>query len=102
MLRSGVSFNGSSGARLFNPVSYCIHENINVYISKCPELDAIPCYACLADLFSIFLGQVLFVFDTHNVNGYTCCVCTYADLIEVSVFRIGILYCLRPITYIRI
>ena len=33
--------------------------------------------------FSIFLCQVLFVFDTHNANGYACCICTYVDLIAV-------------------
>jgi hypothetical protein len=91
-----------SGICLLNSISHRGFKNISIDIFQLPELNTIPRYAGLAELFSKCLGEVLPVFYSHYVDGDACGVCAYANLIELSGFSIGILYRPRSVTYVGV
>lgn len=87
---------------LFNAVSYCGMELVNIYVCQFFELNAIASYTGLAYCLSVGLGQIFFVFDAHNINRNPCRVCADANLIKFPGPSVGIFYGLKAIPYLWI
>lgn len=76
--------------RILEPKTYRRREHVSVYFFESLEPDAIAGHACLAEVFSVCLGQVFLVLDTEDVDRDPGIVGAQTDPVKLSGRSVGI------------
>ena len=77
-------------SRLTDPIQYGIFKDGDVDVFYLLEFYAVTSNTCFPDLFSKDRCQLLFILESHDINGDAACICTEADLVKIFCFSISI------------